>query len=253
MSDALVLVISHLTDVILHWAAIVPAHKPGTNAEPVHQMRVAVRRLRSALAIFRRATDGQQPAALFRALARELKALAATLGDARDWDVFLDGAGADIGAAFQDDKRVAAMLVSASRKRQAAYTVLAAHLASAAWRDLALRLALLPTARPWSAAIPTQPERDEFGELRVPTPHAHVLSASAEAYASQALHRSLKRVIGAGDDLSSLTPDALHDAAQGGQAIALCLRILRAPVSSQTDKTLSATAGGCAGGVGRGQ
>ncbi len=219
VSDALVLVISHLTDVILHWAAIVPTHKPGTNAEPVHQMRVAVRRLRSALAIFRRATNGPDAAALFRTLGRELKALAATLGDARDWDVFLEGAGADIGAAFAGDKRVASLLMAASRKRLAAYAALAAHLNSAAWRDLALRLALLPAARPWAVPVPAQPERDEFGELRAPDLHANLLSASAEAYASQALHRSLKRVTAAGEDLSALTPDALHEARKNGKQL----------------------------------
>jgi CHAD domain-containing protein len=219
VSDALVLVIAHLTDVILHWAAMVPADKPGTTAEPVHQMRVAVRRLRSALAIFRRATGGPEAAAMFRALGRELKALAATLGEARDWDVFLEGVGADIGAAFEGDRRIASLLAAAGRKRQAAYAVLTAHLAGAAWRDLALRLALLPAARPWSVPVPAQPERDEFGELRATSLHANMLAASAEAYAAQALHRSLKRVTGAGEDLSALPPDALHRARKNGKQL----------------------------------
>jgi triphosphatase len=219
VSDALVLVISHLTDVILHWAAVVPAHKPGANAEPVHQMRVAVRRLRSALAIFRRATIGQDSTALFRSLGHALRALAAILGAARDWDVFLAGTGAEIGAAFSGDKRVTALLAAASRKRATAYAAVIAHLASPAWHDLALRLALLPAARPWSPPVPALPERDEFGELRVLELHANLLAASAEAYASQALHRSLKRVTSAGEDLSALSPDALHEARKNGKQL----------------------------------
>jgi CHAD domain-containing protein len=213
VSDALLLTISHLTDVILYWSALIPA--PGEAApdsEPVHQMRVAVRRLRSALAIFRRAAAGPEATALFRSLGRDLKALAATLGAARDWDVFLAGAGADIGAAFATDRRITALLAAAARKRQAAYATLAAHLASPAWRDLALRLALLPAARPWAPRPAGFPERDEFGELKPQDDHASMLAAPAAAYAAQALQRSLKRVTGAGEDFAALAPDAMHDA-----------------------------------------
>ena len=219
VSDALVLVTGHLTDVILHWAARITSPTAGTDPEPVHQMRVAVRRLRSALAIFRRATGGADAAALFRRLGRELKDLAAILGPARDWDVFLDGAGSDIAGVFAGDKRVASLLAAADRKRQAAYFALTTHLAGAAWRDLSLRLALLAVSRPWVVPAPAEPERDEFGELRPADNHANMLGASAEAYAAQALHRSLKRVTAAGDDLAALAPDALHEARKNGKQL----------------------------------
>ncbi|MCE5181053.1 MAG: CHAD domain-containing protein [Betaproteobacteria bacterium] len=53
--------------------------------EYVHQMRVAVRRLRSALGLFATAAPGIKNTALIE----ELRWLAGQLGAARDWDVFL--------------------------------------------------------------------------------------------------------------------------------------------------------------------
>ena len=49
-------------------------------------MRVAMRRLRSALGLFGRAF----PHAEFEALRAESKRIAAVLGEARDWDVFVE-------------------------------------------------------------------------------------------------------------------------------------------------------------------
>ena len=55
VGDSVALVVGHLTDVIL---AGVPAASAGETADAVHAMRVAVRRLRSALSVFRKVTEG---------------------------------------------------------------------------------------------------------------------------------------------------------------------------------------------------
>jgi len=57
----------------------------GSDPEGVHQMRVALRRLRSAMGVFRAVIDRQQCVGL----AEELRWIAAELGNARDLDVFL--------------------------------------------------------------------------------------------------------------------------------------------------------------------
>ena len=57
----------------------------GQDPEGVHQVRVAVRRLRSALRFFRRALDK----ATRKRLRDELRWLAGALGPARDWDVLV--------------------------------------------------------------------------------------------------------------------------------------------------------------------
>lgn len=66
--------------------------KYGTDAESVHQMRIGVRRLRSALAIF-----SDKSAALPLFLKAESQWLGKRLGTARDWEVF---AGSTLAAAF---------------------------------------------------------------------------------------------------------------------------------------------------------
>lgn len=57
----------------------------GNDIEYLHQMRVALRRQRSALSIFSAAFSK----AVFTPMAQELKWLAGQLGPARDWDVFV--------------------------------------------------------------------------------------------------------------------------------------------------------------------
>src|SRR3989338_3521468 len=57
----------------------------GYDPELVHQMRVAVRRLRSALGLFAAAAPGIKDATV----TAELRWLVGELGPARDWDVFL--------------------------------------------------------------------------------------------------------------------------------------------------------------------
>ena len=219
VGEALSFVLAHLTRVLLHWAGQIPGLAAGQDSDPVHQMRVAARRLRSALAVFRRAIGKPEGAAIFRELGDALKTLAAMLGEARDWDVFLAGDGAAIGQAFAADKRVAALLAMAVRKRAAAYARLAAHFDTPAWRQLALRLALLPIGQPWAPPAPSHPVRDEFGEVLPLDDHLRLLAAPAEAYAVHALQRGFKRVAACGEDLSTLSAEALHDARKRAKAL----------------------------------
>ena len=68
---------------VLHFAPAADADVDGP--EPVHQMRVALRRLRSAVTVFRRMLDCPE----LQAANAGLKALSARLGPTREWDVFL--------------------------------------------------------------------------------------------------------------------------------------------------------------------
>jgi CHAD domain-containing protein len=190
VDQAVVLITAHLADVILHWARTAP---DGTAPEPVHQMRVAVRRLRTALAVFRRTA----PEGALDSLEKELKSVAALLGGARDWDVFLGETGVAVHRAFAHDPRIAGLLGAAAKRRSAAYTELRAYLRGGEWRQLSLRLALLPTLRPWAASLADADYRS-------------LIEAPTEAYAAQALHRLFRRLANAGEDLAALDPVALH-------------------------------------------
>ncbi len=186
---ALTQVCAHLTDVILHWAPLV---RPENGPMPVHQMRVAVRRLRSALSVFGRATGEEG-----LALAPELKTLAARLGAARDWDVFLAGTGAAVRRTFPDDARIANLLAAAARKRQSCYAALVSLFTDRPWQNLALSLALLPARQPWAqSATPDQ---------------TALLASPVRSYAASALDRRLKHVVEPGKDLSGLSTAELHE------------------------------------------
>lgn len=190
VEEGLVRVTAHLAETLLYWAPRAPA---GATPEPVHQMRVAARRLRSALVFFRRAADGAET----RGLATSLRDLAAVLGQARDWDVFLAGAGQEVTAAFAGDRRVAALLGAAARRREAAYEGVRAALSGPEWRLLRLRLAMLPSRRPWREGA----DGDRLA----------LLGAGAEAFAGQVLDRRLKRLTATGPALDALPAVAQHE------------------------------------------
>ena len=69
-----------------HLAANEPAAITGVDSEGVHQARVAIRRLRSALSLFEDYV-GIVPALRFR---ERLRDVGKALGEARDWDVFVE-------------------------------------------------------------------------------------------------------------------------------------------------------------------
>lgn len=187
--DAAAWVVAHLAEVILHWARQVPT---SSTPEPVHQMRVGVRRLRSALSVFRRmAEDEDGGCTWLDALSLSLRDLAALLGTARDWDVFVTETAAQAASAMPGERRLAQMLAAADRKREAAYGAVRTYLAGAAWAELAMSMALLAARRPWRAA-----------------PAA---AASAEATLAHALARRLKHVLSPGEDLSGLPAKQLHE------------------------------------------
>ena len=143
--DAFAYAASHLLGVLLLHA---PRAAAGETGEPVHQMRVALRRLRSLSSLFRDAIACAEVAALRPAL----KALATALGPARDWDVFLAETGGAVATAFPDEPAVAALIAAVETRRAAAYADLATILAGPALTILALQTAILVQTRPWPAS-----------------------------------------------------------------------------------------------------
>ncbi len=156
VGEAVAAAIGHLALALLHQR---DGALEGTRPEPVHQMRVALRRLRAILRLFRPATG----APLLLRLEAELKTLAGRLGPARDWDVFLAGIGAEVAAAVGEDARLAALLRAARAAREAAYATLREALSEPEFRLLALDLAEA-AAHPaaWRPAAPA-PETELAG------------------------------------------------------------------------------------------
>lgn len=86
----------------------------GYDAECIHQMRVAVRRLRSAINLFSAAAPGLRNEALLD----ELRWLAGELGAARDLDVFVSGTLAQALEALPDDEGLKRLELAVARLNQ---------------------------------------------------------------------------------------------------------------------------------------
>lgn len=121
-----------------HLLANYPLVAATADPEAVHQTRVAVRRLRAALALF---ASGQEA----RIFAAELKAVAAGLAAARDLHLLHDRAARAAGAALDDH---GALLTQLARRRDAALEQGGHLLASAPFQHLLVRFALWLEAEP---------------------------------------------------------------------------------------------------------
>jgi len=183
-TDALALAIAHLTEVLLAYA---PLARPEHGPEAVHQLRVAARRLRSCLRLFRPALDG--PA--LRTLDASLRDFARALGEAREWDVFLTEMGAEISAALGPERRWARFLRAAEARRQAAYASLRDMLEGPDFRSMVWQAVRLAALRDWTAT------QEEIPPLRV-------LAASL-------LAKRRRRLLKDGRAIETLTDDALHE------------------------------------------
>lgn len=140
----------------------------------LRQARVAIRRLRSALSIFKPVT-GRGTAAL----GRELRWLAGSLGEARDLDVLLARAGAG-----ELQERIAAA-------RDAAYARVEAALAAPRARALMLDLAEWAALGDWAQGA--------------------VATGSAREFAMRALARLRRKVKKAGHSLAEASDEERHE------------------------------------------
>lgn len=206
--DAFLRATGHLLEVLHQQAGRVA---PGTGPEPVHQARVALRRLRSLLRVFRAATD----CVALRGLDARLREAVAVFGPARDWDVFLAGTGAEVAAAFPEDRRIAALLRAAEQRRSAAYAGVSAMLAAPAWRLLLLDALATVLARPWRA------------DAAAATGQA--LDAPVAAFGRAVLDRRWQRLRRAGEDFEKLDAEALHELRLDGKRLRYAAEVF-APV-----------------------
>ena len=185
-AEALAHILGHLTDVILaHAPAAMQPDESGTEA--VHQMRVAVRRARSAISVFRPALPGE---ALDR-INDHLRALATELGPSRDWDVFVEETMPALLRALPDDVRLERLAAAAAKRRRACRQSLSGYLQGAGFRALGIELAWFASARAW------HPDTDE------PQP-------SLTEFAGGILQQRWKKLISAGKRMEELDIPALH-------------------------------------------
>ena len=139
----------------------------GTGAEPVHQARVTLRRLRALMLAFRPVLRDTESA-----LKPPLASLKEVLGPARDWDVFLSETVDPLARSVDATDAVTDWLKqAAASRRDAAYAVLTEWLQGPAYRDLAWRLIGLGLGHGWHLAE-CAPVMEPVAEATAATPSA---------------------------------------------------------------------------------
>lgn len=140
--DAFARIVGHcLRHLLGNW----PAVTAGRDPEGVHQMRVALRRLRSAFSLF-----GGPFRQAMKEIEVEVRWIADVLGAARDLDVFQDEVLKPAADAHGDDDRLQQLSTLVRARRRIAWHASLEALESERFRRLALELAAVTFARPWS-------------------------------------------------------------------------------------------------------
>jgi triphosphatase len=157
-----------------------------TLADPefVHQARVGLRRMRSALRIFRDSAPMQ--AAQWR---EGLAEVARHLGEARDWDVLATESLTPMAKAFGDARLTRAVARRASARRRTAREAARAALASPDYARLVLDISR------WLASD---------------TPLTEDAAPTLDDFASGLLRKRHKRLVADARGLAALTPDQRH-------------------------------------------
>ena len=169
----------------------------GGDIEYLHQMRIGVRRLRSALALFA-ALPPPEPA---QSIVPELQWLGQALGAARDWDVLVTETLPPIAAQFPEHPGLAELASAAAKPRQAANRMARRALASRRYQELLLALGALLAGRPNTVAAdpPLEPGEQPLAAEQRAVQHAEAV-----------LVRTHLRVIKRGRHLTRLDAVRLH-------------------------------------------
>ncbi len=175
-----------------HWMANEPATLDGSDPEGLHQMRVGLRRMRSALTLF----DGVLPMMQAGWLKKECAWITRTLGSARNWDVFLDDVLAPLELDRPGDKSLAALRAQCERARARNYETAREAIRSPRYTTLVLNVSRWLDEADWHTS--------ENATRR------EILSAPLKAYADTILEQRYRKLVKRGRGLASATPEQRH-------------------------------------------
>jgi len=161
--------------------------------EGVHQIRVAVRRLRSVVAAVKRMLPPEQ----FEWVSRDLKWVADVLGPARNWDVFSGTLLASVRSALPTHQDLEGLSRVSEQERQAAHGRANAAIRSPRYTAALLNLSQWFASRSWR----NQPVAEQSALLMAP------IGAVAPGLIARR-HKKVKKAI---DGLDELTPQQRHE------------------------------------------
>ena len=224
---------------LAHYTANQRGMLDGADPEYLHQMRVALRRLRSVFSTF----APLFPAAVLEPPVAETRWLARILGAARDWDVFIAETLPPVSARYPQHPGMAALTRSAAMLREAANRTARRAVVSARGQGLLLALGAWIDAETWLEAFDDTPASSKQGSrlrdanvresgatlsragaasvFRVTSPEGAPLPPSDGAkrsemqrpisgFAQTVLDAALKRVRKRGRHFANLAPPELH-------------------------------------------
>ena len=180
-----------LRNCLSHFLGNLPALASGDGVEAVHQMRVAMRRLQSALGLFDRAF----PCAALEDLRAESKRIGAVLGSARDWDVFVGTVRAGPMPRF-GEPGFDGLLRAAQAKADAGRAAVLELTADKATTRFALVLERVAAERAWRVGAAED--------------HLRRLEEPVRGFAAESLDRLDRKLRRCGRHFRSLTPEARH-------------------------------------------
>ena len=164
----------------------------GADPEYLHQLRVALRRLRSVFSIF----APLFPPAVLEPPIAETRRLARTLGEARDWDVFVAETLPPVAARYANHAGLTGLARAAAVQRRAAARLARRAVIAAPGQGLLLALGAWVSAATWLEAL------DDAQQLALQQP--------AVEFAQTVLGEAFKRVRRRGRNFATLAPADLH-------------------------------------------
>jgi triphosphatase len=174
---------------VANWPAMAETH----HRESIHQMRVALRRLRTALAIGNRVL----PCAEFEIFRAEAKQIASALGPARNWDAFQELVEVGPLTHYARDESFEALLTAVEERRLAAYAIAQEVIEDPSTTRFVLKLRAFLVRRAWRSAL----SGTELLRLTEP----------AGLFARATLERFHKRALKRGRQLSQKPPKERHE------------------------------------------
>lgn len=172
-----------------------------SHEEGVHQIRVAVRRLRSRISLY----NGLLPGVETPRLKEELKWLIGALGPARDWDVFLTETMMPALELMPDEPDLVFLRRQAILRQQRGYRIAKAALRSRRYARLKSRLESWSGKRQWRQAARNI---DDFVTARSLADIA--LDAPARLFAARVLEARHRKVLRRGARLDEMDAEQRH-------------------------------------------
>jgi inorganic triphosphatase YgiF len=154
--------------------------------EYLHQMRVALRRLRVVLRMAEKVSADEQLAGL----SKDISALCVALGHIREWDVFIAQTVQPMCARMAGHAGLQALLATCERQRAACYAALRGEAQARELQRLMLRFAIWMNGQYWQQQAETVQQAQDFATRR--------------------LHKLAKRFAQSGQQLNTVDAARLH-------------------------------------------